>query len=183
MCAGRVATRQPCARERDSHPRSIARAVASRAHNGGTMYRKLRSSSVFLGWWQGRDCVHPLRVLVGHENIHISNLVNARTREISRKLRDSSISSSGREGSIDRNFDKKLSKFEVTCHIWQLCEIEQLVEGNGSFWHAPASRWHRPLRSLGIARHRMASLGTSRHPDGTSRRRGGHGRRGAWRRV
>ena len=39
--------------------------------------------------------------------VHISNLVNARTREISRKLRDSSISLSGREGSIDRNFYEK----------------------------------------------------------------------------
>ena len=35
---------------------------------------------------------------------HISNLVNARTREVSRKILDLSISSSGREGNIDRNF-------------------------------------------------------------------------------
>jgi hypothetical protein len=78
---------------------------------------------------------------------------------------------------------KNTLEIEVTYHIRQVCEIEQLVEARGSSWHAPASRWHRPLRSLGIARHRMASLGTSRHPEGTSRRRGGHGRRGAWRRV
>ena len=50
----------------------------------------------------------PCAIYTHLENIHISNLVNARTREISRKLRDSSISSSGREESVDRNSKKSM---------------------------------------------------------------------------
>ena len=36
----------------------------------------------------------------------------------------------------------------MTYHRRQVCEIERLVEDRGSSWHAPASRWHRPLPSL-----------------------------------
>ena len=97
-------------------------------------------------------------------------MVTARTREISRKLHKIRVFRHPEEKGVSIEIcTKNTLKIEMTCHIRQVCEIEQLVEARGSSWHAQASRWHRPLRSLGIARHRMASLGTSRHPDGAPR--------------
>ena len=96
--------------------------------------------------------------------------MNARTREISRKLRDSSVSSSGREGSIDRNFDKKThSKFEVTTIEGKYARSSgswKLVEALGMLRHLGGIASCARSASRGIAWHRTAHLGIPRAPRG-----------------
>jgi len=88
-----------------------------------------------------------------HKNIHISNLVNARTR-------------------VPRNISE-------TFEIRVFRHPEEVRECRSIFLTSTP----KPLSNLSMVRHlaavsrrhRAASLGTSRYPNGISRRRGGHG--------